>query len=116
MRHLKKIKKLDRASSARKALLKSLTGALITSEKIVTTKAKGRALVPHVERLVTKAKNKNLANSRYLSRFIPRPAVQKLVSDIAPRYKERNGGYTRLVKIGRRHHDKAEMVVVEFVK
>ena len=116
MRHLKKVKKLDRSSSARKALLKSLTGALITSEKIVTTKAKGRALAPHVERLITKAKNKSLASHRHLLKFVPKPSVQKLVSEIAPRYAERNGGYTRVVKIGRRHHDKAEMVVVEFVK
>lgn len=116
MRHLKKVKKLDRAAGPRKALLKSLTGALITNEKIVTTKAKGRALVPHAEKLITKAKDKNLANERYLLRFLPRPAVVKLVSEIAPRYKDRNGGYTRLVKIGKRLHDKAEMVVVELIK
>lgn len=116
MKHLKKIKKLDRNRAARRALLKSLAGALITEEKIVTTKAKGRAVKSHTEKLITKAKNKSLANERYLLRFLPRPAVQKLISVIAPRYQGRNGGYTRLVKIGRRHHDKAEMAVVELVK
>lgn len=96
--------------------MKSLAGALITEEKIVTTKAKGRALRSHVEKLITKAKSKSLANERHLLRFLPRPAVMKLISDIAPRYQTRNGGYTRLVKIGKRHHDKAEMAVVELVK
>jgi large subunit ribosomal protein L17 len=116
MRHLKKVKKLDRNRAARKALLKSLAGALILEEKIITTKAKGRALKSHVEKLITKAKNKSLANERRLLRFLPRSAVKKLISDIAPRYLARNGGYSRLVKIGKRHHDKAEMAVVELVK
>ena len=116
MRHLKKIKKLDRNRAARKALLKSLAGALITNEKIVTTKAKGRALRSHVEKLITKAKVKNLANQRLLLRFLPKPAAMKLISVIGPRYQTRNGGYTRLVKIGKRLHDKAEMVVVDLVK
>lgn len=116
MRHLNKVKKLDRSSSQRKALLKSLTGSLIESEKIITTKAKGRALAPHVERLITRAKKKDLANERYLLKFIPASSVKKLVSEIAPRYAARNGGYTRLTKIGRRQHDQAELVVVELLK
>lgn len=116
MRHLNKIKKLDRSSSARKALLKSLTGSLIQSEKIITTKAKGRALAPHVEKLITRAKKKDLAAERALLRFIPAIYVKKLISEIAPRYSDRNGGYTRLTKIGRRQHDKAELVVVELLK
>lgn len=116
MRHLKKVKKLDRARGARKALLKSLSGALIASEKIVTTKAKGRALKSHIEKLITKAKDKNLASERHLLKVLPKPAAHKLIADIAPRYQNRNGGYARLVKIGKRHHDKAEMVVVELLK
>lgn len=116
MRHLNKVKKLDRSSSARKALLKSMTGALVNSEKIITTKAKGRALAPHMERLITRAKKKDLAAERYLLRFVPASSVKKLISEIAPRYQDRNGGYTRLTKIGRRLHDKAELVVVELIK
>ncbi len=116
MRHLKKTKKLDRSSSARKSLLKSLSGSLIELEKITTTKAKGRALAPHVERLITKAKSNTLANRRNLLRFIAKPAVDKLIAVIAVRYKDRSGGYTRITKIGRRLNDSAEMVVVELVK
>lgn len=116
MRHLKKIKKLDRNSAARKALLKSLSGSLILAGKIITTKAKARALAPHVERLISKAKAKNLASERYLLRFLPKPAVKKIFSEIAPGYATRVGGYTRIIKIGRRHHDKAEMAVVELIK
>lgn len=115
MRHLKKIKKLDRNSAARKSLLKSMSGSLVLTEKIVTTKAKARALAPHVERLISKAKANNLASERYLLRFLPKPAVKKLFSEIAPRYASRSGGYTRIIKIGRRHHDKAEMAVVELI-
>jgi len=116
MRHLSKVKKLDRSASQRKALLRSLTGSLIDEEKIVTTKAKGRALAPHVERLITRAKKKDLAAERYLLRFVPAIFAKKLISEIAPRYSMRNGGYTRLTKIGRRQHDKAELVVVELLK
>ncbi len=116
MRHLKKTKKLDRSSSARKALLKSLSGSLIELEKITTTKAKGKALAPHVERLITKAKSNTLASRRNLLKFIAKPAVEKLISAIAIRYKERNGGYTRITKIGKRLNDSAEMVVVELLK
>ncbi|MBU3964924.1 50S ribosomal protein L17 [Patescibacteria group bacterium] len=115
MRHLKKIKKLDRNAAARKSLLKSMSGSLILAEKIITTKAKARALAPHVERLISKAKVKNLASERYLLRFLPKPAVKKIFSEIAPRYASRIGGYTRIIKIGRRHHDKAEMAVVELI-
>lgn len=89
---------------------------MIDLEKIVTTKAKGRALGPHVERLITKAKNNTLASRRNLLRLITRPAADKLITVIAARYKNRNGGYTRITKIGRRLNDSAEMVVVELVK
>lgn len=116
MRHLKKTRKLDRSSSARKALLKSLSGSLIEKEKITTTKAKGKALAPHIERLITKAKNNTLANRRNLLRFITKPAAKKLIAVIAIRYKDRNGGYTRITKIGKRLNDSAEMVVVELLK
>lgn len=116
MRHLSKVKKLDRSNSARKSLIKSLSGSLIEHEKITTTKAKGRALKSHIEKLITKAKNNNLSAERFLLRFLPKAAAKKLIKDIAPRYKERNGGYTRMVKIGKRFNDKAEMVVVELIK
>ncbi len=116
MKHLNSVKKLDRSASARKALLKSLTGSLIDAEKIITTKAKGKSLAPHIERLITRAKKKDLAAERYLLKFIPAVFVKKLINEIVPRYSTRNGGYTRLIKIGRRQHDKAELVVVELLK
>lgn len=116
MRHLKKTKKLDRSSSARKSLLKSLSGSLIQKEKIITTKAKGKALAPYIERLITKAKNNTLANRRNLLKFLTKPSVDKLIAEIAVSFKDRNGGYTRVTKMGRRLGDSAEMVAIELVK
>lgn len=116
MRHYKKKVTLDRKVGPRRALLKNLLESLILSEKIVTTRAKARAIRPMVEKLVTKAKSNRLAVHRDIaSTLFTKNAVSKLVKVIAPRYAERKGGYTRTVLLNNRLGDNAEEVMIEFV-
>jgi large subunit ribosomal protein L17 len=115
MRHLKKGRKLSRKRDQRRALLKSLARELFLKGKIKTTKAKAKELVSFAEPMVERAKEKNLANLRYLRRYFAKEVVKKLFEEIGPRYKERKGGYTRIFKLGPRKSDGAEMVIVELV-
>lgn len=116
MRHHSKIKKFGREKNQRKALMRSLARNLIRHDRITTTEAKAKALRPFVEKLVTKAKNGTLASRRLASSEIHGAAeVKKLFSETAPRYKERAGGYTRIVKMPRRDLDGAPMAMIEFV-
>ncbi len=116
MRHRKKGKILDRKIGPRRALLKGLALNLIEKEKIKTTEARAKAVKPIVERLISRAKENNLNNYRLLNSFFQnRPAVKKLLEQIGQRYKERNGGYCRIIKIGTRRGDAAEMVILELV-
>lgn len=116
MRHQKKGKILDRKKAPRKALLRSLATNLVLYEKINTTEAKAKAVKPLVEKMVTKGKKGDLFARRQLMRDLyVDSAVVKMLEEIAPRYKERNGGYTRIVKLGHRQGDGAKMVRIEFV-
>jgi large subunit ribosomal protein L17 len=116
MRHRKKGKILDRKVGPRKALLRNLAASLIIYEKIQTTKAKAKALRPFVEKLITKGKINNLNTRRELSRQLYlKNAVQKIVEELGPRYKDRPGGYTRIINIGKRQGDGAEIVQIELV-
>lgn len=116
MRHLKKKITLGREKAPREALMRNLAESLIMHGSIKTTKAKARALRTFVEPLVTKAKKGTLAERRALISVLYTDAtVNKLLTDIGPRYKERAGGYTRIIKIGPRFNDAAEMVRIEFV-
>jgi large subunit ribosomal protein L17 len=117
MRHLKKTKKLDRSSAARKALLQNLATSLIIYEKVKTTKAKAKAVQSLVEKLVTIGKVNNLTNRRkLLKKLYLKKAVNKVLEVLGPRYKDRKGGYTRIVKLGQRKGDGAEIVQIEFIK
>ena len=116
MRHLKKGRKLHREKGQRRALIKSLAANLVLKEKIETTEAKAKELRPVIERLITAGKKQTLTSLRTLSAQLPRVAAMKMYHQIAPRYKERNGGYTRIVKSGkRRGNDAAKMAIIEFV-
>lgn len=115
MRHLKKLKKLDRARGPRKALIKNLASSLVMHKSIKTTKAKARVLAPQVEKIITQAKKDTIAARRNIGRILTSEARSKLFKEIVPTYKDRNGGYTRIVKIGRRLGDGAEMAIVELV-
>lgn len=115
MRHLKKSRKFHRESSQRKALLKSLATSLVLHGKIRTTEAKAKELRPVVERMVSRARHKEAHASRLLARTLAPSVVKKLMDDIAPKYKERQGGYTRIVKLGQRASDGSHMAQIEFV-
>lgn len=100
----------------RKALMKSLASALIERGKIKTTEAKAKELRPYVEKLVTRAKNDDLASRRILESRTGSPRLVKLLTDsIAPKYKDRSGGYTRIVKLVPRASDASKMAIIEFV-
>jgi large subunit ribosomal protein L17 len=117
MRHAKNRHKLSRDAAHRRSLLRNLSRDLIEHERIKTSQAKAKAVKPEVERLITLAKRGDLhARRRALAelgqdRFI----VHKLFEEVAPRYAERPGGYTRIVKLGPRQSDSTEMVFLELV-
>jgi len=115
MRHKKKGRKFGREKDIREAFLKSLVANLILNGKIKTTEARAKEIRGLIERLITKTKKGNLANIRYALEFLPSEAVKKLTKEVAPKYLERNGGYTRIIKIGARPSDRAKMVVIELV-
>lgn len=116
MRKLNKGRKLSRRKGPRKALLKSLANNLFLHEKIKTTEAKAKELRPIAEKMITRAKKATVANRRVLVSGLDVKIVKKLVDEIAPRYKERNGGYTRITKLGPRNSDGAHMVIIELIK
>lgn len=116
MKKRKKGRKLSRKRDQRRALLKSLARELLLKEKIKTTKAKAKELRSFVECFIERAKEKTLANVRYLRRFFGKDVVKKLFNELGPRYKERKGGYTRILKLGQRKSDGAEMAIIELVK
>lgn len=116
MRKLKRGRKLSRKKAQRVALLRSLAEALIWHEKIRTTEAKAKELRRVVEKMVTRAKKGDLSSRRRLARLLTASRVQKLVNEIAPRFRDRKGGYTRIIKLGRRSSDGAPIVIIEFLK
>src|ERR1700730_14779237 len=115
MRHLNQGRKLNRTSSHRKALFRNLVLALVQHERIRTTDAKAKELRRYADRMVTLGKRGDVAARRLAFAFIQsRDAVRKLFTEIAPRFKERNGGYTRVVKFGVRRGDAAPLSIIEF--
>ena len=116
MRHRKKGKILDRKVGPRTALLRGLAVSLILYEKMQTTKAKAKTVKPIVEKLITRGKINTLATRRYLLKYLYKEAaVKKVLEALGPRYKDRKGGYTRIINIGRRQGDAAEIVQIELV-
>jgi len=117
MRHQKTRNKLSRDSAHRKALLMNLSKELIEHERIKTTEAKAKAVKPEIEKLITLAKNDTLHARRQALSTLAQDkfAVHKLFVEVAPRYAERPGGYTRILKIGQRQGDATEMVFLELV-
>ncbi len=117
-------RKLGRTSAQRKALLRDLVTDLIINERIETTEMKAKELTRLADKMVTLGKKGTLAARKQAGATVRyetantetgQNAVQKLFEDIAPRYKERNGGYTRVLKLGPRRGDGAEMAIIEFV-
>ena len=116
MRHHSSIRKFGREMNQRDALMRSLARNLINEGRITTTLAKAKSLRPYVEKLVTKAKVNSVASHRLiLTRVQGEKETKALIDTVAPKYKERNGGYTRIIKLPRRKLDAAPMAMIEFV-
>ena len=116
MRHRRSGKKLGRDSAHRKALYSNLAGALIEHGRIKTTEAKAKAVKPFAEQMITLGKRGDLHARRLaLAELRFQDVVHQLFADVAPRFADRPGGYTRIVKLGPRNGDAAEMVYLELV-
>ncbi|MBA65020.1 MAG: 50S ribosomal protein L17 [Candidatus Marinimicrobia bacterium] len=116
MRHRKSGRKLSRKTAHRKALMSNLALALITHKKIKTTDAKAKELRSYIEPLVTRAKKGDIHSRRQVLKKIPhKSTVRELFDVVAPAFSERNGGYTRITKLGFRDNDCAPLSIIEFV-
>ena len=117
MRHLKKGRKLNRDKEHRKAMFSNMVTSLLRHERIKTTTPKAKELRRYCEKIITRAKENTLHNKRIVMKKIKdRDIVAKLFDEIAPRYKNVNGGYTRIIKMGNRLGDGAEMSIIELVE
>jgi len=116
MRHLKSKRKLNKTSAHRKAMLSNMAVALIKHEQIQTTLPKAKELGPYVDKLITLGKKGDLNSRRKAYSLLPEKEwASKLFDELSERYKERNGGYTRVLKAGFRYGDSAPMAVIELV-
>ena len=116
MRHKSGGRKLQRTGAHRIAMFRNMSASLIKHEQITTTVAKAKELRPYIEKLVTLAKRGGLANRRLaMSRLMDDAQLVKLFDVLAERYKDRNGGYTRVIKAGIRASDAAPIAIIEFV-
>ncbi|TXT46055.1 MAG: large subunit ribosomal protein L17 [Spirochaetes bacterium] len=116
MKHKIGFNKLNRVTAHRKALLRNLATVLFKHERIVTTRAKAIETRRLVEKMITRAKEDSVHNRRIIGRKITDEAMlAKLFTDIGPRFKERAGGYTRILRVGARANDAADMVILELV-
>ena len=115
MRHAVHGRKLGRTTAHRRALFRNQLASLVQHERITTTLEKAKELRPIAEKMVTQGKRGTLHARRRVRRLLDRHMVKKLFDNIAPRFAERQGGYTRILKLGPRKGDGAEMALIEFV-
>ena len=116
MRHHRKGRKFGMVAGKRRSLLRGLAASLILRGKIMTTEAKAKELRSFVEPLITKARRGDLARRRTIIQALPKSAAMKAADEIGPKFREQAGGYTRIIKLGRRKSDGAEMALIELVK
>lgn len=115
MQKRKKGRKLSLKKDQRKALLRSLAHNFFLKEKIKTTEAKAKEIFVFAEKQISRAKINDLSSRRLLAKYFSLKIVKKLVNEIGPKYKERKGGYTRIIKLGPRKSDGAKMAIIELV-
>ena len=115
MKKLQKGRKFHRERDQRRALFNTLATALINKGKITTTEAKAKELSPFVQKKITRAKKADLASRKMLLGYFSEKTVKKLIEEVAPKYKERKGGYVRIVKAGVRKSDSSKMAIIELV-
>ena len=109
-------RKLGRASDHRDAMLRNMVTSLLENGKMTTTVTRAKEVRAMAEKMITIAKTNNLATKRQVLGFVTKEAVvKKLFDEIAPKYAERNGGYTRIIKVGPRRGDAAEMAIIELI-
>jgi len=117
MRHRKKGRELSRTSSHKRAMLRNMATSLIQHERIRTTEAKAKELRPVVEKLITLGGTDDVHSRRRARRMIQdRAVLQKLFDEVGPRFRERPGGYTRILKLGARKGDGAELAIIELTE
>ncbi len=109
-------RRLKRDKNERRALFKSLMSSLVLKERIKTTEAKGKAIKGRVDKLITMAKKDKVRAQRLLASYLTLPALKKLTLEIAPRFTNRTGGYTRIIRLPQRLSDNAAMVLMEWVE
>lgn len=109
-------RQLKRDANERKALFKGLMSSLILEERIKTTEEKAKAIKGQVEKLVTKAKKRGKMAQNLFGKDLMPNAIEKLINELGPRFQKRQGGYTRILKLGRRFSDNADMVLMEWVE
>lgn len=107
-------RKFGRVKNQRKALYKALATTLIEHGKIKTTSAKAKSLSKFTDKLVTKAKKGDIASGRLIRHYLGEKATKKLMTDIGPRFKDRKGGYTKVLRLGRRVSDGSEMSIIQW--
>lgn len=115
MKHHKKGKTFGRVRKVRIALMRDLMRALIEKEEITTTQAKAKALRPKIEKIITRGKQKNIANIRFLSSELGISSAKKVYETLSPRYQTRAGGYTQILKVAPRKSDAASMAIIKFL-
>jgi large subunit ribosomal protein L17 len=115
MKKLKQGRKFSRKKDQRRALLKSLARALFLNGKIKTTEAKAKELSGFAEKCLSRAKKGDLPSRRILLKHFSKDLTKKLVEEIGPKYKNRKGGYTRIIKLGSRKSDGAKMAIIELI-
>lgn len=116
MKHHKKGKTFGRVRKVRVALMRDLMRALIEKEKITTTEAKAKAIRPKIEKVITRGKQKNISNIRLISAELGAVSAKKVYDTLSPRYQDRAGGYTRILKMAPRKSDGSPMALIEFIK
>ncbi|MDP2951434.1 MAG: 50S ribosomal protein L17 [bacterium] len=109
-------RQLSLKKDQRNALLKILAGNVVLKERVKTTKAKAKEVAPFIEKLISRAKKQDLSSRRILRSAVSEKAATKLFKELGPRYLHRNGGYTRIIKLGPRFSDSSQMVILELVK
>ena len=115
MRHRRKGRKFSRTANPRRAMIKSIASSFFLLGKIITTEAKAKELRPFVEKALTRAKNPTISNLRLLNRLFANNVIRHVVEQ-ASVIKEKNGGYTRIIKLGKRKADAAAMAIIELIK
>jgi len=116
MQKRNKIRKFSRQKAQRDALLRELARSLFVYKKIKTTLAKAKSLAVFAQKLITRAKKGDLASKRLLLKLFSSSVVKKLIEEIVPQYKDRKGGYTRIMKLNPRKSDGAKIAIIELVE